>query len=190
MTSTTAGRWRSSRSVFCSAFMSQPLRMNSVASQSSNSGWTGPLALRAEVLDRLDDAGAEEHLPVAVDGHARGQRVRRSTSQRARPSRLFGVSAASGGKARAGTPASPSRRACRTGRACSTNVSRGFGISSMTIVVGNCLDELRRALAQITASAIRSSSRDSRACWLEEVRARACASAPACARRAGSRRCR
>ena len=37
----------------------------------------GPVALVAEVLGGLDDAGAEELLPQAVDGDAREQRVRR-----------------------------------------------------------------------------------------------------------------
>ncbi len=38
---------------FCIALMSQPVRMNSVASQSSSSGMRRPFALRAEVLHRL-----------------------------------------------------------------------------------------------------------------------------------------
>ena len=36
----------------------------------------GRLALGAEVLRSLDQAGAEVVLPVAIDGHARRQRVR------------------------------------------------------------------------------------------------------------------
>ncbi len=35
----------------------------------------GRLALRAEVLGRLDDPGAEDLEPEAVDGHAGGQRM-------------------------------------------------------------------------------------------------------------------
>ena len=61
----------------CIALTSQPVRMNSVASQSSSSGCDGRLALRAEVLRRLHDADAEVHLPVSVHGDARGQRMRR-----------------------------------------------------------------------------------------------------------------
>ena len=38
----------------------------------------GRIALRAEILGRLHQAGAEIHLPVAVDGHARGQRMLRA----------------------------------------------------------------------------------------------------------------
>ena len=38
-------------------------------------GVAGFLALQAEVLDAFDEAGAEEGLPVAVDGDAGGQRV-------------------------------------------------------------------------------------------------------------------
>ena len=59
----------------CIRFTSQPVRTNSVASQSSSSGCVGQLALGAEVLGGLDEPGAEEHLPDAVDRHAGRQRV-------------------------------------------------------------------------------------------------------------------
>ena len=51
--------------------------MNSVASQSSSSGWLGASPLRAEIFGRLHQARAEIHLPIAVDGDARGERMRR-----------------------------------------------------------------------------------------------------------------
>ena len=57
-----------------SRFMSQPMRMNSAASQSSNSG-ARPLALHAEVLGRFHHPDAEELLPEAVHRDARGQRI-------------------------------------------------------------------------------------------------------------------
>ena len=64
-----------------------------------------PLALRAEVLDRLDQAGAEVHLPVAVHRHARRQRVASgSTSHCARPSRLLRTALAAAAASTAGTP--------------------------------------------------------------------------------------
>ncbi len=64
-----------------------------------------PLALRAEILDRLDDAGAEIHLPEAIHGDARQQRIAADRpATRAKPSRLFGAPAGSGGRT-AGTPA-------------------------------------------------------------------------------------
>ena len=59
------------------AFTSQPVRMNSVASQSSSSGLQRPLALRAEILHGLHHAGAEVHLPEAIHRHARRQRIGR-----------------------------------------------------------------------------------------------------------------
>ena len=49
--------------------------MNSVASQSSNSGCDGHSPCDAEVFDGLHDAGAEIHLPEPIHGHAREQRI-------------------------------------------------------------------------------------------------------------------
>ena len=45
--------------------MSHPIRMNSVASQSSNSGFVG-LYPEFRNFTRFDKAGTEESLPVAV----------------------------------------------------------------------------------------------------------------------------
>ena len=47
----------------------------------------GPLALRAEIFHRLDDADPEVHLPQPVHHHARGERVRRidQPSRQAQP---------------------------------------------------------------------------------------------------------
>jgi hypothetical protein len=49
--------------------------MNSVASQSSSSGWVGGQALGAEVLGRFDERPAEELAPEAVHHDPRGQRI-------------------------------------------------------------------------------------------------------------------
>ena len=57
------------------ALTSQPVRMNSVASQSSSSGCDGHSPCDAEIFDGLDDAGAEIHLPEAIHGDARQQRI-------------------------------------------------------------------------------------------------------------------
>ena len=51
--------------------------MNSMASQSSNSGCVGGDALRAEVVLRLDEAAAEILLPDAIHDDARGERILR-----------------------------------------------------------------------------------------------------------------
>ena len=52
----------------------------------------GPFALRAEISDGLDNAGSEVHLPEAIHGDARQQRVVRDRSSHlAKPSRLFGA---------------------------------------------------------------------------------------------------
>ena len=132
----------------CSALTSQPVRTNSVASQSSSSGWLGDSPCDAEVFARLDEAGAEVHLPEAVDRHARGQRVAGSTSQRARPRRLAARLRAAAA-ARPARRARPSRPACRSRPRTRTNVSRGFGISSMTIAVGIDLLQFRTFRAQL-----------------------------------------
>ena len=70
-----------------------------------------PFALSAEILGRLDEAGAEEHLPEAIDRHAGRQRVARvdQPARRAEPvgrRRRLGRRTAGG----AGTPGSTSRR--------------------------------------------------------------------------------
>jgi hypothetical protein len=62
------------------ALVSQPVRMNSVASQSSSS-MGRPLPCEPK-FDRLDDACAEVHLPEAVHRNARQQRVFGLTSHR------------------------------------------------------------------------------------------------------------
>ena len=66
-------------------------------------GMHGRLALHAEVFLRLDDADAEIHLPEAIHGDARGERMSGCTSHFASVSRLSGASFGSGGSI-AGTP--------------------------------------------------------------------------------------
>ena len=56
----------------------QPERMNSWASQSSNSGCDGSAPLRPKSLARLDQSRAEMPLPDAIHHHARRQRIRRT----------------------------------------------------------------------------------------------------------------
>ena len=55
--------------------MLQPRCMNSVASQSSNSGMRGAVALRAEIIAGENDAAPEDFLPDAVHRDARRQRM-------------------------------------------------------------------------------------------------------------------
>ena len=157
----------------CIALTSQPVRTNSVASQSSSSGMRGRFALRAEVLGGLHQAGAEVvcqnrfTATRAVSGFAG------STSHRARPSRLRRAPrrAAAGTRAR---PASPCRRACRTRRGPGRASSRGSGISSITITVGMRLDEAFSLLAAGAASSRQRRRIASGAPRREKVRSRAC----------------
>ena len=58
----------------CSHFSDQPLAMKRAARSSSSSRVRRPVALRAEVARRVDQAGAEVVLPDAVDDHAGRQR--------------------------------------------------------------------------------------------------------------------
>ena len=60
----------------CIDLISQPDRMNSVASQSSNSGWLRT-RLASQVLGGTHQADTEIRLPEAVDRHPGGQRVER-----------------------------------------------------------------------------------------------------------------
>ena len=133
--STPAGTSRSSRSVFCSALTSQPVRTNSVASQSSSSGMRRRLALRAEVLGRLHEAGAEVHLPEPVDRHPRSQRIRRIDKplREAQPVAWNPPAAAAGSRA---LRVSPSRRADRKTAHQQDTCRAASGMSSITITVG------------------------------------------------------
>src|SRR5207249_6676388 len=49
-----------------------------------------PLALNAEVYHRLDQADAETLLPETMDGHARGERVRRIDEPLRQAQAVFG----------------------------------------------------------------------------------------------------
>ena len=120
----------------CICFTSQPLRTNSVASQSSNSGCDGMLALHAEILRRLHQARAEVLLPEAIHRHARGERMLR-INQPLREAQPVGrrVLRASGGRI-AGTPGPTLSPFLSYSPRISMNVSRGFSISFATIVVG------------------------------------------------------
>ena len=59
----------------CIALIDQPDSTNRRASQSSSSGWIGPLAEPAEVVGRADQAFAEVPEPDPVDHHPGGQRM-------------------------------------------------------------------------------------------------------------------
>ena len=59
----------------CSFFIDQPLATNSVASQSSSSGWEGSRAANAEIARGATDPAAEMIMPDPVHHHARGQRI-------------------------------------------------------------------------------------------------------------------
>ena len=56
------------------------------------------LALHPEVFGGLDDAGAEEVLPHAIDLHAGGEGLLGRDQPRASPSRLVGLPLGSGGR--------------------------------------------------------------------------------------------
>ena len=100
-------------------------------------GVAGRLALHAEVLGGLHQAGAEELLPGAVDRHAGRQRVvrRRPASAPGRAG-CSGTPAGSGGRP-AGTPGATFSPGLSYAPRTSTNVSRGCGRSSMTITDGD-----------------------------------------------------
>ena len=116
--------------------MLQPCRGNSVASQSSSSGWVGRSPGHAEVLDGGDEAPAEEGVPGAVHHHPADQRVvlghqpagqgqpvvRRPRRQR--------VQAAGDARAR------PLSRLSRNSPRWWMCVTRGKGRSAITSVVG------------------------------------------------------
>ena len=72
---TTAGTWRDGTISRCSALTSQPRSMNVARQPVEQLGMGRQPPLAAEVLRRRDQAAAEEHLPDAVHGDARGQRV-------------------------------------------------------------------------------------------------------------------
>ena len=78
--------------------MSQPERTNSVASQSSSSGWLGrsPCEPKSSVV--LTSPSPKNICQCAIDGHAAVSGLAGSTSQRANPSRFLGRPAGSGGR--------------------------------------------------------------------------------------------
>ena len=84
-----------------------------------------PLALRAEIFDCLNQAGAKIHLPEAVHDDAGRQRIGRVDQPRARASRLFAVPQGAAA-ATAGTPGSPSRPADRMRRASEERLARSW----------------------------------------------------------------
>ena len=103
--STTADRSRSSRSVFCMR-LHVPAGAHELGGQPVEQlGMRRPFALRAEILDRLHQAGAEIHLPEAIHRHAGGQRIRRD-----RPASAPGPAGCSA-RPRAAAAARPARRA-------------------------------------------------------------------------------
>ena len=110
------------------------------------------VALRAEVLDALDDPRAENHLPVTVDGDPADQRMAR------------GRQASGPAPGVAGRPSRQRRQDRRDARPTFSpvlsywprsrmKVSRGCGSSSMTIVVGSAFSTaaFRRASSALSA---------------------------------------
>ena len=79
---TTAGRWPRSRSARMHRFHAPASRMNSAASQSSSSGCEGWSPCVPKSSEVRTSTAAEQLLPDAIDGDARGQRIiARDTSQ-------------------------------------------------------------------------------------------------------------
>ena len=72
-----AGRSRSSRSSVACSLTFQPVRTNSVASQSSSSGCDGGSPCEPKSSAGLHEAGAEIHLPEPIHRDPRRERVRR-----------------------------------------------------------------------------------------------------------------
>ena len=143
---TTADRSRSMTMQSCAAvFTSQPRADELVGEPVEQFGMRRAIALRAEILDGLDQAGRRASAR-AIHRDAGRQRVVGIDQplREAEPivrARLR--AAAAGGRARR---ASPSRPACRTRRGSRTYVSRGVGISSITIVGRDALVEVPLAL--------------------------------------------
>ena len=75
------------------AFMSQPLSMNSVASQSSSSGCEGAKPCDPKSSRGFHNAAAEDRLPEMIHCYARRQRIIAAHQPFAKPSRLGGASA-------------------------------------------------------------------------------------------------
>ncbi len=141
-----------------------------------------PLALRAEVLDRLHQARAEEHLPEPVDRHARRQRIVRvdEPAGEAEPVVRHPLVAAAS-DSRPGTPGAD-LLARLVVLAAEQHVRRraASGISSITIVVGKLSIERARCSSRIERDrAMRLADRGRRV-PLQEVARAACA---ACGRR-------
>ena len=120
---------------FCIFFTSQPVRINSVASQSSNSGWDGfsPCNPKSSVVftKPVPKYCCQKRFTVtrAVKGWFG------STSHLARPSRFVGAPRGSGGRIE-GTPGVTLSLFLSYSPRTSMNVSRGFAASFATIVVG------------------------------------------------------
>ncbi len=120
---------------FCIAFTSQPRSTNSVASQSSSSGCDGhsPCEPKSSTVftSPVPKYICQNRFTVtrAVSGFDG------STSQRANPSRLFGAPAGSGGST-AGTPGDTFSPGWSYAPRISKCVSRGAGLSCITITVG------------------------------------------------------
>ena len=144
--------------------------MNSVGQPVEQLGVAGPLALRAEVLDRLDQAGAEEHLPEPVDRHARRQRVRRVDEPVREPQPIVRRSpSGSGGEELPARPASPSRPACRTRRGSGRTSSRGVGMLLHDHHGGQARRQDSSRAARAAIRRFQSLARCGRARVLEEV---------------------
>ena len=127
-----------------------------------------PFALRAEIFDGLHNASAEIHLPEAVHGDAREQRIFGVTSHFARPSRLFGAPAGSGGRTREG-PAAQIRPACRRRRGSAGASASRTGFSAITITVGKLRSSFSFSQSSVVSVSRSRGFRGSRSV-LQEVR--------------------
>ena len=121
---------------FCIAFMI-PVQSDELGRQPVEQfGVAGPVALRAEVFAGLDDADAEEHLPQAVDGDARGQRVVGLDQPLGQSEAVHRVAVGAAARKRRGTPAVDLFARLVVLAADEDVRSRGLGISSITMTVG------------------------------------------------------
>ena len=93
------------------------------------------LSLGAEIVDRFHQPRTEQHLPIAVHRHAGRQRIGRIDKPAGQAQAVVGRAGRKGGKL-AGTPGATLSPRLSYSPRTRMNVSRGVGISCITIVVG------------------------------------------------------
>ena len=165
-------------------FTSQPLSMNSTASQSSSSGWVGHSPCEPRSSSVRDEPLAEGELPQPVHEDARGQRVvaRRSASARGRAGSPGGRRRRSG----AGSAGPPARRPRPTRPASSRAAGCAPAPAPARVVTSDCgmpCSERRpsRSSAARSCAPQRQRAPGRRAGRTPAIRS---LSAPGCARRA------